>query len=212
MKKALSLLLVLILILSCVPFVALAEAAEDEEIQLEMGTVEENKYWNPSIQLGCTLGEQWNFLSEEEILEINGFVQGQLEEDFVDWMNSSDYYQDMYAVNVLTSATVNIAVEKLNLVNAITMSEKLYCELSCKSLVDALTQMGIENVKTDMGEIALDGETHSCIRVSGTIQNLKMFESLVTIKMGNRMIVLGVCCYGEDTCDEVLSSFYRTEK
>lgn len=45
-------------------------AKSEDERPLQRGTIEGNTYTSAFAGFGCTLGEEWTFRSEEELLEM----------------------------------------------------------------------------------------------------------------------------------------------
>lgn len=208
MKKTISLILILTLLFTLAPF-AVAEAKVEEELSL--GVAEDNTYWNKSLSVGCTLGEDWYILNQEELLEINGYTQDMMEEALDNYVRTSDVFMDMYAVNMENGATINISVEKLSVVNAMILSEEKYVELSQKTLIDSLEQMGMTDIEFATDTIELDGETHCCIRLSGQYNGVTLNETMAVVKNKGNIVLITVACANEDISD-VLGCFFREMK
>lgn len=177
---------------------------------ISFGTVEDNTYWNESISLGCTLDENWYFLTMEEILEVNGYAFGQLEGEIGERLQNAENFTCMYAINYETNASVNVGIEKLNVIHALALSEKKYAEIAVDSLLEALGQMGAENLTYEIIEIEIDGEKHAGIQLSFQNEETDVYELLGIIRKGNRMIIISTATFGENTCAEIMSSFTRT--
>lgn len=204
MKKTISLLMILAMLFSCIPFAS----AEDDYI--DAGVLEDNVYWNESISLGCALDEDWYFLTLEEILEVNGYAFDQIEGDIGEMLQNMDNMTCMYALNMRTNETANVNIEKLSIANAVVLTEKKYLELSSDMLVELLEQMGDEDVAYEISEVEIDGETHAAMNVSFKNNGIDVFEQLVAIKKGGRMIVITAVSYVDNTTDEILAGFFRT--
>lgn len=203
MKKVVSLLLVLTMILT-LPIFALAE-----EDSFGAGTTEENAYWNDSLKIGCTFGDEWYFYTDDEILENNQAVVGQLKDDLAEAIREAGTMMDMMAMNTETGENVNVNLERMSLANSLIYTEDAYVKASVDQLASALEQMGMENVTAEQDEMEFMGEKHPCIRVSGTLEDVELFETLAVVKSGRTMIVVTACSYFEDTTADILSSFYR---
>lgn len=205
MKKAISLLMILAMVLSCAVF------ASAEKNTLDLGVIEDNVYWNESISLGCALDEDWYFLTLEEILEVNGYAFEQIEGDIGEMLQNAENMTCMYAYNAITGETVNVNIEKLNAINAIALTEKKYLELSVGMLVEALGQISEGEVAYEISETEIDGETHASLNVSFLRSGgVNVFEQLVVFKKGGNMIVVTAVSAGENTTDEILMCFTRT--
>lgn len=203
MKRAISLILVLAMVLA-MPVLAMAE-----EDKFGVGSAEGNSYWNDSMSIGCTMSDEWYFYTDEEIMENVQTTAGQLKEELAEIVKDAGTMMDMMAVNTETGENVNINLERLSLSNSLLITEDTYVEASRQQLSDALEQMGMENVSVEKDEIEFMGQTHSCLRVSGSLQGIDLFETLVVVKSGRTMIVVTACSYWEDTTEEILGNFYN---
>lgn len=217
MKKAISMLLALAMTLSF-PLAAHCEGTKGSSNGVVLTTLSsdgfsagvqaENSYWNEAVNIGCTLGSDWYFYTDEEIAEQNGLVTGMLREDYAKLLEESGSMMDMLAVNTETGENVNITLQRLTLADALVLDEQKYAEISAEPLVEALEQTGLEDVSTSVDEVDFLGEKHPCIRVKALMQNMDFFETLVIVKTGRTVCVVTVACFLEDTTEEVLANFY----
>lgn len=203
MKKVVSLILVLAMVL------VLPLAAWAEEDSFGAGSTEDNAYWNEALKIGCAMADEWYFYTDEEILENNQALAGQLKDDLAETIREAGSMMDMMAVNTETGENVNVTLERMSIANSLLITEEKYVQLSQEQLGAALEQMGMENVTVQQDEIEFAGEKHPCLRVSGTMDDVELFETLVVVKTGRTMIVVTACSYFENTTDETLTYFYR---
>lgn len=203
MKKAMSLILVLALVL------VLPAAAMAEEDSFGVGSSEGNSYWNESLKIGCTMDENWYFYTDEEIMENMQATTDMLKEDLAEAVKEAGTMMDMMAANMETGDNVNVNLERLSVANALLFTEDKYLELSMTQLGDALEQMGLENVNLEKDEMEFMGGKHPCIHLTGSIEGIDLFETLVAVKTGRTMIVITACSYFEDVTADILSNFYN---
>ena len=204
MKRAFTLILATLMVLGCFCGGAFAE----EEDSFGLGDAENNTYWNETMSIGCTLDENWYFYTREEILELNGMTAEMLDETLAEAMREAGAMMDMYAMNLVTGATVNVNLERLSLSNSLLISETSYIKLSEESLCTVLGQMGCENVQVETGTMEFLGKEHACARVSAEISGVQMYETIVVVKTGRTMIVVTSASFYEDITEEVLSCFF----
>ena len=204
MKRAFTLILATLMVLGCFCGGAFAE----EEDSFGLGDAENNTYWNETMSIGCTLDENWYFYTREEILELNGMTAEMLDDTLAEAMREAGAMMDMYAMNLVTGATVNVNLERLSLSNSLLVSETSYIKLSEESLCTVLGQMGCENVQVETGTMEFLGKEHACARVSAEISGVQMYETIVVIKTGRTMIVVTSASFYEDITEEVLSCFF----
>ena len=203
MKKAMSLSLVLALVL------VLPVAAMAEEDTFGVGTSEGNSYWNESLKIGCTMDENWYFYTDEEIMENMQATTDMLKEDLAEAVKEAGTMMDMMAANMETGDNVNVNLERLSLAASLIYTEDAYVKASVDQLASALEQMGMENVTAEQDEMEFMGEKHPCIHLTGSIEGIDLFETLVAVKTGRTMIVITACSYFEDATADILSSFYN---
>lgn len=204
MKKTFTLILATLMVLCCFCGGAFAE----EEDSFGLGDAENNTYWNETMSIGCTLDENWYFYTREEILELNGMTAEMLDETLAEAVREAGAMMDMYAMNLVTGATVNVNLERLSLSNSLLISEASYLRLSEEGLCTALEQMGCENVQVETGTMEFLGKEHACARVSAEISGVQLYETIAVIKTGRTMIVVTSASFLEDTTEEVLSCFF----
>lgn len=203
MKRTFTLILAALMVLGC--FCGGAFAEEDS---FGLGDAENNTYWNETMSIGCTLDENWYFYTREEILELNGMTAEMLDDTLAEAMREAGAMMDMYAMNLVTGATVNVNLERLSLSNSLLISETGYIKLSEESLCTVLGQMGCEKVQVETGTMEFLGKEHACARVSAEITGVQMYETIVVIKTGRTMIVVTSASFYEDITEEVLSCFF----
>ena len=201
MKRAISLVVVLAMVLA-MPVLAMAEDS------FGVGSAQDHSYWNDYLSIGCTLSDEWYFYTDEEIMENVQATAGELKEDLAEAVKEAGTMMDMMAVNTETGENVNVNLERLSLANSLLMSEKSYVETARQQLADALEQVGMENVTVETGETEFMGKPHACLTVSGSLEGIGLYETLVVVKSGRTMIVVTACSYWEDTTPDILASFY----
>lgn len=192
MKKFTSVFLILALLL-CLPVAAGAEG---------------NSYWNEEVQLGCTLGENWYFFTDEELADQNGLTAEQMGENYSKLVEESGSLMVMMAVDTQTGASVNLTLQPLSALESKVIGEAYYAKMSAPSLKEALLQMGSEDVEATVGELEFMGGTHPCIRIAAAIQGMDFFETLAIYKAGNTVCIVTAASYGEDTTQATLANFY----
>lgn len=211
MKKTVSLLLALVMLLA----LPLAVCAEDDSFAA--GTVDGNTYWNEALSLGCTLGDDWYFYSDEEIVEVNGATADLLKDDLAEAVREAGTMMDMMAMDLETGDNVNVNLERLSLANSLLINEESYVKLSMDQMEIAMEQIGVTDLTMENGTMEFAGEDHAYIHLSGNMTvevedgsvSLPLYETLVIIKNGRTIIVVTACTYWEDTTGDILSNFYR---
>lgn len=205
MKRAISFLLALAMVLA----LPLGAFAEDDSFGV--GASEGNSYWNESLSLGCTLGDEWYFYTDEEIMESVQQTAGQLKDEMAEAIKDGGSFIDMMAMDTGTGTNVNVTLERLSISNALLIGEAQYIRGCSEQLGEALGQLGLENLDMQADEMDFLGQKHPCLRITGTVQGIPFFETMAVVKHGRTIIIVTACSYYEDSTDAVIGCFY-TEK
>ncbi|MBE6933865.1 MAG: hypothetical protein E7462_02260 [Ruminococcaceae bacterium] len=209
-KKILSVVLVILMLTGLCGCSTLAKRLQEIETpeplsELKLGTILGNLYENEFIGIGCNLGEDWNVLSAAEIQGMNEQALGMLGEDFSEAIKNAAIVYELTATKGTDSISINL--EKLNAAQAI-MSEKDYIALAVTSVKTAITSMGYGNVTAESGKVTFAGKERNSILLEAEINGMKMYQTLVLIKVGGYMANIAVCSFNTNECAEYLSYFY----
>lgn len=204
MKRAFTIILALVLILSGITPAARAEDS------FGTGIVQDNVYWNETMKIGCQLDESWYFYSEEEILAANGMTADLLEGNIAEIIENGGVITDMFAQSMETGATLNVVFERLSLANSLFYNEKSYIEASISTVEDTFAKMGIENVEIALQQTDFMGEAHESCVITGLYNDVPIYEQVVVAKSGRNVIAVTVFTVTEEEMEEILSSFFNT--
>lgn len=173
------------------------------------GTVNNGVYENSFVGVGISLGDEWKYLTEEEINQINGVTEQYLDFDLEDFT----IFSDMQATNLLTSETVNLNIEKLQSA-AVIQSENMETFLSSQmpTLQQTLENMGCTNVSYELAKVKIGDNEYQGANLSGEISGIMLYETIVCIKCdGGYMATISVATVITDTTKDVISKFYTVE-
>lgn len=177
------------------------------EEEIKLGHNDGNVYENEFLNIGCALGDTWNCLNDEQIRQINQISAELVGEEYQKVLENATVITDMQAVNVNQQDSLSVSLEKLAPV-ALLISDEQYLELSKNNLVGALENMGIQNINASISTTTFCNQEHYCLKVSGSISNVNVYEELIAIKKGRYVGCIAVCSWVEDKTDEYLGSFY----
>lgn len=176
-----------------------------------IGEAEGNTYENAFLGFGFTLPEGWSFYSKDQINELNSITQDMLDEDIAKQLEEANVIYDMYALDQYGNS-VNIVMEKISAIASIAIDEKTYAEASAQQLPEALKQIGLADVSTEITNTTFNGAEHVSIDVVGTAEGFSLYEKIICIKTGQYMVCVTVATTHENTTDAVLEYFYSVEK
>lgn len=186
-----------------------SEAPETEVVQgFQVGQMEDGIYTNEFLGISCQLSEDWTYLSNEEIAQLNGeMLESITDAELSEALSESATTQDMYAASANGLATINVIVENMGVIYGAAVDEGAYLEIAAPAVDEALAQTGMSDIQVETGTMAFAGADHSTLRVTGTMSGIPVYETMVCIKEGNYMGVITMVCYQEDITEEMVSWF-----
>lgn len=176
------------------------------ENQFDVGSVSTNKYTNTFVGISLELGADWVFKTDEEIRALNEQVLGSLGDDYKEAVANVTTFTDMMAQNITSSSTVSVSFVKLSALEQL-MSEEEFADASKSANQTALEQVGMTNVTVVNGKATIAGKEHAVATITGSYSGLAVYEKAAYLKCGNYMVLITVCTYGSDGCDELLNMF-----
>lgn len=215
MKKILSFLLVLTLVLSVCGGSALAAGAEPADADI-LGVKADNAYASEFLGIMAQFSDDWYVLSDEEAAEAMGYVADNLPNaDLGEQLRSSGVVCDLYVLALDSSGdNINIQLKNLGFLYGLAMSEDVYYKTAAPQLREALTQMGVENASVEKETIAFAGAEHTACLISGEYSGVPIFERMVMVKAGNYMATVTAFSFDEGHAQSMLDLFeaYDAEK
>ena len=185
------------------------DAAQPDEEELEMGSVNGGTYTNNFAGIGCALDETWVFYTKEQIAELNGFLtDGTSDEDMKKLIENSQSVQDMYASSTDGLMTIYVVFQNMGLLLGTTMSAQEYAELHVTQIPDAMEAYGFEDVTASVTTAELAGEERPAIALTATIQDIPVYELIVCLRQGNYIYCVTLCSYTEDVTAQMAELFY----
>ena len=188
------------------------EEEAEEETPLKLGTVEGNTYTNTFAGFGCTLGEEWTFLPEEDLLVMAGITaEAVTDEEISQLLQESSVVYDMYATQDDGLCNINVVYEKMSTAYSLLLDEEAYLEASQETIVTALESMGFVFDEISLGTTEFAGNTRHSLTLRGTLGDLAIYEEQVAIKHNGYMIGITFASYGENLLEEMKSAFFAVE-
>ena len=206
MKRVSTIILAMVMVFT---LAAICPAARAED-RFGTGVIQDNVYWNETMAIGCVLDENWYFYTQEEILSVNGMTADVLEGQIAELIENGGTLTDMFAQNQETGATVNVVFERLNIANSLILNEERYVEASVSVVEDAFEQMGIENLEIAQENVEFLGQEHRCMVISGTINQVPIYEVVIVMKDGRNITSITVFSVDQAEIQSVLSCFFNS--
>ncbi len=187
-----------------------ADETEEGEA-FEFGEVDSNVYENAFIGLGCSLGEEWGFYSDEEIKELNNMATDMAGEEVAEIIENADMIYDMYAVHSDGMSSVNVNLENVGIAKIALLDVEESLSNSKDILEDAFANMGYEDISIENTTVEVEGEEFHALNVSASYSDMAMYELIFSGTSGKYMWTVTIGTFGEDTTQEIFDTFYLVD-
>ena len=215
MKKMFSLMLAISLLVSLCGCVSDTDVRGDitntvpkeTENSFVLGKTENNCYQNDYLGITCTLPSEWEFYTDEQILQINNFAVDFFDEDFAEVLKNATIIYDMYAMNTNDSGNVNVNLEKFSVWQIATLDLKTSIEKQLPSLETSFSNLGYTNIQTSYQKVTVDGKEYDAAKVTAEINGIKYYGVTFCFKKGIYVANISVSSMYTDKIDTLLSCF-----
>ena len=196
MKKWMSLLLCLVLVLGIVP---VAAAEESDPI----GVVEKNVYTNQFFGFRVQLPDNWRFLSDADLASWMGYDSAYGSREGLAALLEKEFAAcAMYAAANDSPFNMNFMVTDLREYKDLTEAD--YLGLVKDGLVQTLQMQGYTNVVLTERAFTVSGKDLTGASVTGSLGNFAMHMGIVLFKEDRYMGTLTVAASSEDQLNECL--------
>ena len=175
---------------------------------IELGSTSDNKYENKFFGIGCKLNDDWTFLSNGEIREMNDITNDMGDDEMASTLETAEIIYDMSAVKSNSSGNIVINIENLGIISSATMKEDEYAASSVEGIKSTFEDLMAENISVKKTTVTFAGGSHAAIEVGCEISGIKVYQKVVCYKKDKYMACIALTSYNEDTTDEMLSYFY----
>lgn len=194
MKKLFSMLLAVAMMLSlCLCFAACGNLVPEqilpsEEPEISMGSYSGNTYRNDFLGLSCTVPEGWEFYSEEQLLELNGFVGEYVSEEVQEQLKNANVVFDMFAQHPTEGSSINVNMEKLNAVQLISLDIQETLEAQIPGIESSYQEMGYTDVQVNSQKATIDGKEFDSLFVSAKVNGMDFVLVCFAFRKGNYLV------------------------
>mgnify|MGYP000695679382 CR=1 FL=1 len=155
------------------------------------------------------LGERlYLLLLSEDAPELSGVV-AESSEEMQKAMEDGKSTYDMFASAMEGLVTINVVYEDLGALYGKLLDEAGYLEIAVPKLEDALASMGLSNVKVEQTPVQFAGLVREGAVISGEMDGVPMYETLVCIKQEGYMCCVTMCSWTEDITADLAELFYQ---
>lgn len=183
-----------------------------ETVAFELGTAENGVYKNNYLGIRCNLPE-WEFSSREELdaeLELASVILSGTADntEYLESFEQADNYSDMKAVHPNGITNMNIIVANISEeASAISnMSEYAFLYLMSQELEKTFSEMGLENMNSDIVEVETDGGTKYALYCSTEIAGTSTHMMQMIHSRHNHRATITITGLSKEECLSVCKS------
>ena len=224
MKKLLSILLTVTMLLSlCLCFAGCetedirgtissdpTESQEpskpNNEPEFGLGNTTGHTYKNDFLGISCTLPAQWEFATEEQLLEMNNLAGDYMDEDVAELLKNATIIYDMSAQYLDEGSSISVNMEKLNALQLLNLNIKQVLEGQIPGIISTYENIGYTDVTVVYEKITVDGTEFDGLRLNAKIQGLDMNLVLFSFLKGSYLANVTVGSLRVETITEVLDA------
>ena len=226
MKKIISLLLAMALVLSLAACGSSAEAPKgdikpledtqpaEEDNSFSLGVMQGGVYENAYAGIACALNENWTYKTAEELQDIQGLTREKLEGTDLD-LSGYNNITDMMAECTDPLASINIqytAISNQERIAHSLMGEEGLIDATLEQkdmLVSAYAQAGIDVSAMEKVTVEFCGETHYAVHTTASVQGMDYYIlQLFLSDLGPYYLTLTLGAFVEDTTAQLADLFY----
>ncbi|MBE6899796.1 MAG: hypothetical protein E7479_03920 [Ruminococcaceae bacterium] len=198
MKKFLSFLIALAMVLSFGACSGEAEP-ETEEIVPARGTVENGIYKNEAFGVIFSAGENWYFLTDDEIALSMGVAAEEIYGEGTEI--AGDHIYDVYCVENTTGGTVSINYEDLGTIGGMTDAnyylETVMTTLLSSGAKDGVVDSSITNIKIGEYEVP-------CLDIVLEYAGTTIYQKVIVKQSGSWMATATLASLSEDEINDLV--------
>ena len=198
----------LIIILSAIMLISLPACSSAPEPEFTLGAVNGSVYENPFIGIGCDLGEEWTYYSDEQIREQNNAAANLAGDEYKQMMLNATIVYDMFAVHTNQINTIVVNLERLSSIQLAALDYESYFEDAVPAIKGSLGNMGFVNITHSIGSVRIGSTDLPCLDVVSEIGEFKMYQTIVAIKCNGYLACVTFSGDSSDAIASALECFY----
>jgi len=172
---------------------------ETAEIVPERGTVENGIYKNSAFGFAFEAGENWYFLTDEEIASVMGVAAEEIYGEGT--VIEGDHIYDVYCVDNETNATVSVNYENLGTLGEMT-DANYYLETVMTQVLSTGAQSGV--VDAVISNVKISGTKVPCLEIVLEYGDQKIYEKMIVKQIGTWMGTITVASLSEEELDSLV--------
>lgn len=213
MKKLLALLMTLALLVgvtACgsneIPATVMGEKS------FGLGSVDGLTYKNDFIGIGCNLGSDWSFYSDEQIRQMNNQTTALAGEEYEALMANTNMVYDMMAVSSNQLDNISVILEKSTEEAVAAFDLRTTYAALFPTIKQSFENMGYTGITYQFAPITIDGKTIECVTSSANYGYGIMYQRQLMLPLsGGYVATVTVTTFDNDGTEYYLQKFFWTE-
>lgn len=213
MKKVLICLLAVSMVLAMAgcdlpSFLNMEEIIPTTPKELSLGTVSGSKYESEFIGIGYTLPSGWSFYTEDQIKEMNQYVEDKADQNYLDLIKNADIVYDMMATSSAGTDNVLVTLEKKPAATLDKIDLKQSLETSFKAFKTSFENMGYRNISHEITTVTIDGKGFDAMHINATYGGMKMYQTCIVIKCNGYLATIAFTTFDAAGTAPLLENIY----
>lgn len=213
MKKVLICLLAVSMVLAMagcdlLSFLNMEEIIPTTPKELSLGTVSGSKYESEFIGIGYTLPSGWSFYTEDQIKEMNQYVEDKADQNYLDLIKNADIVYDMMATSSAGTDNVLVTLEKKPAATLDKIDLKQSLETSFKAFKTSFENMGYRNISHEITTVTIDGKGFDAMHINATYGGMKMYQTCIVIKCNGYLATIAFTTFDAAGTAPLLENIY----
>ncbi len=177
---------------------------EESQPEFSLGKTINNVYTNEFLGLSCTLSSEWEFYSDEQILELNNIVLENIDEDISEQIKNATIIYDMFAQNTVDYSNINMTLERFSSLQIASIDMKQSLEAQKDAIISTYQNMGYTDITVAYEKIIVDNKEYDALKLKAMIQGVDFYGTAFAFKKNNYVATVTVTSLQTDKTDDIL--------
>ena len=182
------------------------EGNQEEKPEFSLGDTTGSTYTNNFLGISCTLPEGWVFYTDEQMKELNNLVGDYMDEEVAEQLKNATIIYDIIAQNTTDGSSINVAMEKLNVIQIVSLDVKKALEAQIDGIKSTYANIGYTDVQVEYQKLTVDGKEFDSLKIQAKVQGLDFTGVLFAFPKGDYLANVTVCSLSADTVNSVIGS------
>lgn len=182
------------------------EGTQEEKPEFSLGDTTGSTYTNDFLGISCTLPEGWVFYTDEQMKELNNLVGDYMDEEVAEQLKNATIIYDIIAQNTTDGSSINVAMEKLNVIQIVSLDVKKALEAQIDGIKSTYANIGYTDVQVEYQKLTVDGKEFDSLKIQAKVQGLDFTGVLFAFPKGDYLANVTVCSLSADTVNSILGS------